>query len=227
MSPRYSDEELLDHLRELAARLDRSPTMAEMDERGEYAADTYRRRFGSWNDALRLAGLEVNRTRDIPVEDLLAEVRRLAVELDRPPLTSDLRAYGAYSPATYRSRFDSWSAVLEAAGFPVRGTATTADTAVDHLREHGPTPVDELPNGRVTTREKLRGADSFALADSGATTAVAYLVDGHDEAAVLRAFFDHNPGLVEGTSFHHLVRELGDHGRRWQAAGRAVLREYV
>lgn len=224
---RYSDDELLDHLRELAERLDGSPTMTEMDELGEYAADTYRRRFGSWNAALRRVGLEPNRTRDIPVGELLADLRRLAEELDRPPLVTDVRDRGAYSPGTYGDRFGSWSEALQAAGFGVRGPSAPATDAVGYLRGHGPTPVDDLPGGRPSTREKMHGVDTFALEDARATTAVAYLLDEHDEEAVLRAFFEHNPGLVRDDPLHNLVQALGGHGRRWRAAGRRVLREYM
>lgn len=226
MGNRYSDDELLDHLRTFAADLGRSPTMAEMDERGEYAADTYRRRFGSWNDALRRADLEVNRTRDIPVEDLLDELRRLAAELGRPPLATDVRRRGEYSLGTYGSRFDSWVAALEAAGFTGRGTPASESSTLEHLRANGPTPVEKLPDGAPTTGEKMRGAATFAL-DAPATAAVAYLLDEHEEEAVLRVLFDHNPDLVEEFSLHNLMQVLGDHGRSWQAAARTVLHEYI
>jgi hypothetical protein len=58
----YSDQELLDDLRALAAELGRSPTQAEMLARPDLPTPaTYRNRFGSWSAAQRAAGLRPNR----------------------------------------------------------------------------------------------------------------------------------------------------------------------
>ena len=57
-SPQYSDEELLEALRELASKVDRVPRKKDMNEYGPHAARTYQLRFGSWNDAVREAGFE-------------------------------------------------------------------------------------------------------------------------------------------------------------------------
>lgn len=52
--------ELLDALQQLADGLNRTPTRDEMNELGKHSANSYRRTFGSWNEALREAGLETN-----------------------------------------------------------------------------------------------------------------------------------------------------------------------
>ena len=48
-------EELLDHLRQFAEELGREPTRREMTRKGPHSSATYQERFGSWNDAKRLA----------------------------------------------------------------------------------------------------------------------------------------------------------------------------
>jgi len=53
-------DELLDEIRRLARELNRTPTRDQMDDRGEYYGRSYRLRFGSWNEAVRRAGLEPN-----------------------------------------------------------------------------------------------------------------------------------------------------------------------
>jgi hypothetical protein len=56
-----SDEALLDALRELSAELETTPTAVEMNEHGQYSVWPYLRRWGSWNDALRAAELQINK----------------------------------------------------------------------------------------------------------------------------------------------------------------------
>jgi hypothetical protein len=57
--PQYSDEELLDDLRNLADRLDTHPPLKrQMDEYGDHGARTYQLRFGSWSAAVEQAGFE-------------------------------------------------------------------------------------------------------------------------------------------------------------------------
>jgi len=53
-------DELLGELRRLARDLGRTPTKQQLNDRGEYWGKSYLNRFGSWNDAIRQAGLEPN-----------------------------------------------------------------------------------------------------------------------------------------------------------------------
>ena len=65
-SLRVSEEELLTHLRDLATELGYPPSSRQMVAFGDYGVSTYETKFGSWNDALRVAGLE---PRYPPVEE--------------------------------------------------------------------------------------------------------------------------------------------------------------
>lgn len=56
--PQYSEEELLEDLRELAERLSRTPTKSDMNEYGSHGGRTYQLRFGSWSEAVEAAGFE-------------------------------------------------------------------------------------------------------------------------------------------------------------------------
>lgn len=53
--------ELLAELLRLDRNLGRSPTPADVDRHGKFAAETYRRRFSDWTTALREAGLAAPR----------------------------------------------------------------------------------------------------------------------------------------------------------------------
>jgi hypothetical protein len=118
---RYTDEEILEELRQAAVRLGRSPTMR------EFAADpvttvhpqTVIDHFGSWNAAKRQAGLVPRRfaTR----EELLRLLRGLGEELGRPPTARDIEARRGSMPSKslFWHTFGSLTAALREAGFDV------------------------------------------------------------------------------------------------------------
>lgn len=57
---KVSTDELLNEIRRLARELNRTPKKEQMDDLGKYYGRSYRLRFGSWNEAVRQAGLEPN-----------------------------------------------------------------------------------------------------------------------------------------------------------------------
>lgn len=57
---KISNNDLLNEIRRLARKLNRTPTKKEMNELGEYYGRSYQDRFGSWSEAIRQAGLEPN-----------------------------------------------------------------------------------------------------------------------------------------------------------------------
>ena len=50
-----TDEALINELHRLQELFDRRPTTTDMADAGNYSAITYRRRFGSWREALAAA----------------------------------------------------------------------------------------------------------------------------------------------------------------------------
>jgi Homing endonuclease associated repeat len=120
-----------------------SPTVAEWRRAGRDnpSATTVRSAFGSWNSAVKAAGLrprrpgEARKTGSPAIEHPPAEavtrwppprvVERLqawAHEHGRPPTLEEWRRAGARHPsaATVRRLFGSWNAALVAAGFEKR-----------------------------------------------------------------------------------------------------------
>ncbi|WP_135855061.1 homing endonuclease associated repeat-containing protein [Halorussus salinus] len=117
-APTYSTNELLTHLRELATDLGETPTTREMNTIGKHGADTYRKRFGSWNDALEKAGLTSTRASSLPPADaLLTELRQLKAELGRPPTPAEMRQQGKLNPELYLIKFGSWTHAVREAGY--------------------------------------------------------------------------------------------------------------
>jgi hypothetical protein len=118
---RYSDEQILEELRESAARLGRSPTMKEFaaDPGARVHPQTVIEHFGTWNAAKRAAGLMPRRfaTR----EELVAQLRSLGGELGRTPTARDLddRRGTMPSKSLYWHTFGSLTTALREAGFDV------------------------------------------------------------------------------------------------------------
>ena len=131
-SQRYTDEQLLEELRECAARLGRSPTMREfsLDAEANPHPQTLVTRFGSWNRAKRKAGLVARRfaTR----AELLRQLRELGAELGRTPTGADLLRRRASMPSKslYWQTFGSFRSALRAAGFDVPRAKERSDRAV-------------------------------------------------------------------------------------------------
>ncbi len=120
--PEASEEALLDELHRLSEN-GQSPTVTMMRSDGDYCVSTYQNHFGSWNAALEAAGFEPSSS-EISRQKLLTALQDLGAELERPPTVAEMTDQGEHSPHTYRQKFDSWNAALEAAGFESREPPT-------------------------------------------------------------------------------------------------------
>lgn len=118
-------EQLCADLQSLAADLGRGPTPEELDEQGSYPLSAYRAEFGSWANALDCAEVERPQGRRIADESLLAELRRLAAELDKTPSEQDMYEHGQHGLSTYKNRFGTWNEALTAAGLDTRPDRST------------------------------------------------------------------------------------------------------
>jgi len=114
---KYSEEELLNHLRDLAEG-DQAPTTAEVRTAEGPSVRTYRYRFGSFSEAVRAAGLEVppGRRRRYTDEELLSWIQVFVAEFDTVPTTTDLKSWPGPSIHTYRNRFGTWGTAIYRAG---------------------------------------------------------------------------------------------------------------
>lgn len=97
---------------------------------------------------------------------------------------------------------------------------------IEYLREHGPTTAADLP-GDVKTHDRMNGAWRFDLNVNsrgsaqnagGRVQGVWYLEGEHDREAVVRAFLDENPRLVESKMRRALRQMLRRNGRQWHDA---------
>ena len=182
---RYTNEEILEELRQAAERLGRSPTMREFADDGEARVhpQTVIEHFGTWNAAKRAAGLFPRRflTRD----ELLVQLRNLGEELGRTPTARDLAERGRSLPSAslYAHTFGSLADALREAGFEVLRGEERLERAISQGAELA-RKLGRLP--RMVDWKQARQEDSSLLSEwqvyrlldveSGAWTAFQFLV---------------------------------------------------
>lgn len=100
-------------------------------------------RFGTWNNALEVAGLlpATSRRHDvIPDEDLLVDIIVVAQKLRKIPTQTDMLAHGKYSDSPYKTRW---------------GTFTNA-RKISFEKYGVPSEVDALPARKNSTRNSKK-----------------------------------------------------------------------
>jgi len=108
------DSKLLDDLRQVGKEHGRDKlTHRSYPQYGKYSSHTFRRRFGSWNNALKLAGLSINNESRITEARLFENLERVWVKLGRQPARRDMvKPISEFSEGPYRNRFGSWNKAL-------------------------------------------------------------------------------------------------------------------
>jgi len=108
---------LLADLRNVASQLARKTlTGDEYNAHGRFDRGTLIARFGSWNEALKQAGLAVTKRLNIPRDELIADLRRVAKDLQQPTVTlTQYKIHGTFSVDTVSRVFGTWRSALAAA----------------------------------------------------------------------------------------------------------------
>jgi hypothetical protein len=112
------DSDLLDDLRAAAGNLGKNSVAFELYEIcGKFSARTLSRRFGSWPNALKSAGLKLTkrgRTK-ITTEKLFSNLENVWTRLGRQPLLTEMRKpLSKYAVQPYMNRFGTWRKALRA-----------------------------------------------------------------------------------------------------------------
>lgn len=149
-------------------------TMKDMDRAEGYpAAETFKRRFGTWNAAKEQAGLDTLPEDQVQVqysdEELLGMLRSLADQFDRPLERQDVEdAEDLPATSTFEHRFGSWNEAKEAAGLETRGrgeagrgTSYTDEELLEKLRELAEQYDGPLTKSAVNRADGYPGATTY------------------------------------------------------------------
>jgi hypothetical protein len=172
-----SDAELLADLQSVAANLGKQ-TVGQKEYRlvGKYDDTTVSRRFGSWNGALRAAGLSVSNEVDLSDERLFENLLALWQYYGRQPRRTELaQPPSIISQTPYNRRFGSWSAALSAF------VEYANDTAAEPPRIQD-APFSRRATGRepsLRLRWNVLQRDRFTCRTCGASPAISAGVELH------------------------------------------------
>ena len=149
-----------------------------MAGQGRFEPDHYQDEFGSWEQALSTVGfdpdardaerydvltdlnkpqqsklkrlLDSNESEQFFRGQLLAELYRLAVELENTPTSIEMRNYGRYSSSSYKKYFGSWTEAVKEIGLEPRSRSKQISDMelLDELRR-----VAEEVDGPVRSRD--------------------------------------------------------------------------
>jgi len=132
----YSDESLLNELKRVAGELSKDTlTTTEFDRHSRISCSTIRKRFGSWNAALKKADLLVERALNISNEELFSEIVKVWGQLGKQPHYKEIGQLGKFSTGYYVKRFGTWSKALEEFS---RWKSATGDDSLEDLKEIKP-----------------------------------------------------------------------------------------
>jgi len=154
--------DLIDELICLKDRLGRTPTSRDMAKKGKYGSSNYPNKFGSWNDAVREAGLEPTRERDVPREDIIDELKRVTEELGKPPNTEEMKEHGCYGVSTCSNEFGTWNEALKTAGV---GTNKEKDIPKSDLLAELHRLNENVEGGLIASHMKRMGEFSVGTYD--------------------------------------------------------------
>ncbi len=166
-----SDDDLLADLRRVASdQSEQQVKQRTYKDHGKYGVTTVIRRFGSWNGAVKAAGLDTPIERNVPDEKLFTALYDLWVSLGRQPRYSEVQKPGCpFHVATYERRFGSWRQALEA----------FVSYANSEAKEAPVVPADSGAGSRRTSRSpdlrlrfKVLQRDSFRCRACGASPSI-------------------------------------------------------
>lgn len=132
-----TDDQLIKDLKAVACKLNSASISSKVyDSCGLYSSCTIARRFGSWNHALSLAGLDARNVFHSE-EDLFHNIEIVWMKKGKQPTRADMnnKALSVISSGSYLRRFGKWSSAMESFISYVNGEIS--DSCRTEFRDQG------------------------------------------------------------------------------------------
>lgn len=112
----FSDDDVIADVKRVAIIYKQDTiTKKEYDAYGTYHSTTLAKRYGGWNNILKLAGMELNLNRNFTDEEMFEEIERVWILLGRQPTSTDITGgVSKFSLQSYARRFGGWRGALKA-----------------------------------------------------------------------------------------------------------------
>lgn len=164
-----TDDMILDDLKNVVQKFNViSLTQKIYTQYGQYDCTTVSRRFGTWNKALKLAGLQLSNEVNISDERLFKNLLNLWEHLGKQPTRRDLdNKISEFSQSPYNRRFKSWTDALKLFVIWANDEELSAPKENQNLSE-------KPKNGRdvsLRLRFQVLRRDNFACVQCGASPA--------------------------------------------------------
>ncbi|PFJ23928.1 homing endonuclease associated repeat-containing protein [Bacillus cereus] len=218
----HTRSEILQLLQDYAKKNKRTPQQKDIP----IHHGVYKRIFGSWNEALRAAGL-------IPYyknnQELLEKLKRVSQELGKVPTVTECRQLNL-SVATYQRRFGSWNKALEIAGLPIQKKAYTNEELLkilqDRARTLGRAPKCNEVKQSYTISRKF-GSWQRALEEANLLIIKKYSYTKEELIEIVREKakeLNRAPKSNEVKQVNQIYKKFGNWQRVLEAAGLPVFR---
>ena len=176
--------DLVDEIQWFADILDEPPTEELVVAYGQYPGNEYRKAFGSWDAALRTAGLDPDDIPDWSARshtnvEVLDGLRAVADELGRVPTTTEAKNHVEFSPGLASLRFGSWGDALETAGLDPSERSSVQETdSADSI------DTADIDNGETVENGDDGGADDDPIGSVIDDTLENMLLSDDDDSPV-------------------------------------------
>lgn len=176
MMQKYTKEALIKILIEFSKKVGRSPSMNEFRNKSP-SSTTFINYFGSWNNALKSAGLNTKiQGSEIKIssEEMIQKVKEYYYKNNKIPQARDF-------PSTYCERFGRWNKLLEKAKIPLGRKRDYSKEDLlkilrDYHKKYGRVPSSKEFNKphnfypAPTTYDKFFGSWNTAIKEAGFKT---------------------------------------------------------
>lgn len=110
-----TNDDLIADLRDVANKLQKkSVPHTDYDQHGKFRSNIFSERFGGWNNALKMSGLQINKNYNISEDDLFQNLEEVWIKLGKQPTYKEMqKPLSKYGPRPYERRFSTWQKALE------------------------------------------------------------------------------------------------------------------